>query len=226
MEIQHLQGVVERLTYVSEDGYTVLRLKAPGHVDLVTVVGHLLDVNPGASLKMEGQWVSHSRYGRQFRVERCEQELPATQEGIKRYLGSGLIKGVGPVTADRIVRRFGLDTLRVLEEDPGRLREALGVGPKRAALIADAAGLDEYRLESQESVVYGQTTDIVAGDPGIEVGSAAMGPHQLDRAWRISVPWVGIGFGLERLLMVKSGGKSLGRMARSLTYLDGVRLNI
>jgi pyrrolysyl-tRNA synthetase-like protein len=95
-----------------------------------------------------------------------------------------------------------------------------------AALIADAAGLDEYRLESQESVVYGQTIDIVAGDPGIEVGSAAMGPHELDRAWRISVPWVGIGFGLERLLMVKSGGRSLGRMARSLTYLDGVRLNI
>jgi phenylalanyl-tRNA synthetase alpha chain len=95
-----------------------------------------------------------------------------------------------------------------------------------AALIVETAGIDEYRLESQKSVVYGETIDIVAGDPGIEVGSAAKGPHELDKAWRISVPWVGIGFGLERLLMIANGGRSLGRMARSLTYLDGVRLNI
>jgi phenylalanyl-tRNA synthetase alpha chain len=95
-----------------------------------------------------------------------------------------------------------------------------------AALITEAAGIKEYRLESQKSVVYGETIDIVAGDQGLEVGSAAMGPHPLDRAWRISVPWVGIGFGLERLLMIANGGRSLGRMARSLTYLDGVRLNI
>ena len=95
-----------------------------------------------------------------------------------------------------------------------------------AALITEAAGIKEYRLESQKSVVYGETIDIVAGDQGLEVGSAAMGPHPLDRAWRISVPWVGIGFGLERLLMIANGGRSLSRMARSLTYLDGVRLNI
>jgi phenylalanyl-tRNA synthetase alpha chain len=94
------------------------------------------------------------------------------------------------------------------------------------ALITETAGIKEYRLESQKSVVYGETIDIVVGDQGIEVGSAAMGPHALDKAWRISVPWVGIGFGLERLLMIARGGRSLGRMARSLTYLDGVRLNI
>ena len=75
-------------------------------------------------------------------------------------------------------------------------------------------------------MVYGETIDIVSGDQGIEVGSAAMGPHVLDRAWRISVPWVGIGFGLERLLMIAAGGRNLARMARSLSYLDGVRLNI
>ena len=96
MEGQRLQGVVERLTYVSDDGYTVLRLKAPGHVDLVTVVGYLPDVNPGESLKLEGQWVRHARYGRQFKTERCERVLPATVEGIGRYLGSGLIKAAGP----------------------------------------------------------------------------------------------------------------------------------
>jgi len=138
MERQRLEGVVERLTFVGDDGYTVLRLKAKGHLDLVTVVGHLPDVSPGESLRLEGLWTHHDRFGRQFKAERCEQVLPATVEGIKRYLGSGLIKGVGPVTAERIVKRFGLDTLRVLDETPERLREALGVGRKRAALIAHA----------------------------------------------------------------------------------------
>ena len=138
VDLQLLQGTVERLTFVSEDGYTVLRLKARGHLDLVTVIGHLPDVSPGESLKLEGQWTHHAQYGRQFKVERCEQVLPATLEGIRRYLGSGLIKGVGPVTATRIVKRFGRDTLRILDENPGRVREALGVGPKRADLIARA----------------------------------------------------------------------------------------
>jgi exodeoxyribonuclease V alpha subunit len=138
MKQQRLQGIVERLTYASQDGYTVLRLKVPGRADLATVVGHLPDVHPGESLKLTGVWVHHDRYGRQFKAEHCEQVLPATHEGLKRYLGSGLIKGIGPVMAARIVQRFKLDTLRVLDEEPGRLREVLGVGPKRAATIAAA----------------------------------------------------------------------------------------
>jgi exodeoxyribonuclease V alpha subunit len=85
MEQQHLEGIIERLTYVSEDGYTVLRLKGRGHSDLVTVVGHLPDVSPGESLKLTGYWVSHPQYGRQFKAEHCEQVLPATIEGLKRY---------------------------------------------------------------------------------------------------------------------------------------------
>ena len=138
MEYEHLEGTVERLTYVGEDGYTVLRLKVPGRFDLATVVGHLPDVNAGERLKLAGRWISHAQYGRQFKVERCERFLPATVEGLKRYLGSGLIKGIGPVTAERIVRRFKLDTLHILDEDPQRLRQVLGVGPKRADLIARA----------------------------------------------------------------------------------------
>jgi exodeoxyribonuclease V alpha subunit len=160
MERQRLQGVVERLTYVSDDGYTVLRLKAPGHTDLVTVVGHLPDVNPGESLKLEGGWVNHARFGRQFKAERCEQVLPATLEGIRRYLGSGLIKGVGPVTAARIVKRFGLDTLQVLDEEPQRLREALGVGPKRAELIARAW---EEQLAIKEVMLFLQSHGVTTG---------------------------------------------------------------
>lgn len=95
-----------------------------------------------------------------------------------------------------------------------------------ADLVARTAGIDDYRLESEHSAVYGETVDIVAGPENVEIGSAAMGPHELDRPWRIADAWVGIGFGLERLLMVATGGRSLGRMGRSLAYLDGIRLNI
>jgi exodeoxyribonuclease V alpha subunit len=136
---EQLSGMVERVTYYSEEtGYSVVRLDVPGQHDLVTVVGNLPEVQPGESLRLEGSWATHQLYGRQFKVERCEQVLPATVEGIKRYLGSGLVKGVGAVTAARIVQRFGADTLRVLDEQPRRLREALGVGKKRAAAIAEA----------------------------------------------------------------------------------------
>ena len=95
-----------------------------------------------------------------------------------------------------------------------------------AALVAGAAGITDYRLESCGSEVYGETTDVVAGEEGVELGSGAMGPHPLDRAWRIAEPWVGIGFGVERLLMVATGSQNLKRVGRSLSYLDGIRLNI
>ena len=134
---QQLQGSVERVTFYSkETGYSVIRLSVKGWTGLATVVGNLPEVTPGESLRLEGIWTTNPQYGRQFKVERCEQILPATVEGIKKYLGSGLVKGVGPVTAARIVQRFGADTLRVLDEEPRRLREALGVGPKRAVAIA------------------------------------------------------------------------------------------
>ena len=94
-----------------------------------------------------------------------------------------------------------------------------------AELVTGAAGIAEYRLEEEESTVYGQTVDVLSTE-GLELGSGAMGPHPLDHAWRITDPWVGIGFGLERLLMAERGGDSIGKMGRSLTYLDGITLNI
>ncbi|MFO7741345.1 MAG: ATP-dependent RecD-like DNA helicase [Anaerolineae bacterium] len=134
-----LEGSVERVTYYNEEsGYSVIRLNVKGRSDLVTVVGNLPEVQPGESLRLEGHWTTHPQYGRQFSAEWCKQILPATVEGIKAYLGSGMIKGVGPVTAKRIVQRFGVDTLRVLDEDPQQLRQAVGVGPKRAAAVAEA----------------------------------------------------------------------------------------
>lgn len=134
-----LQGSVERITYYNEEnGYSVIRLNVHARSDLVTVVGNLPEIQPGESLQLEGRWTVHPEYGRQFNAEWCKQVLPASVEGIKAYLGSGMIKGVGPVTARRIVQRFGVDTLRVLDEDPQRLREALGVGPKRATAVSEA----------------------------------------------------------------------------------------
>ena len=94
------------------------------------------------------------------------------------------------------------------------------------ALVSEAAGVNEYHFEKITSEIYGDTIDIVAGKDQVEVGSAAMGPHPLDRPWKITDTWVGIGFGLERLLMVAQNSSNLAKMGRSLTYLDGIRLNI
>jgi exodeoxyribonuclease V alpha subunit len=95
-----LAGVVERITYTNpENGYTVARIKADRQFGLITVVGPLADVHPGARLKMEGRWKTHPKYGEQFELVSYTEESPATVEGIKRYLGSGLIKGIGPVMA-------------------------------------------------------------------------------------------------------------------------------
>lgn len=95
-----------------------------------------------------------------------------------------------------------------------------------SVLIMQASEIESYSFEEEESEVYGQTMDIVSGQEGIELGSSAMGPHSLDQAWRIQVPWIGIGFGLERLAMVADQGSNLNRYGKSLTYLNGIRLNI
>ncbi|MFE5509407.1 ATP-dependent RecD-like DNA helicase [Streptomyces sp. NPDC056529] len=133
-------GVLERITYANEEtGYTVARVDTGrGAGDLLTVVGALLGAQPGESLRMEGRWGSHPQYGKQFTVENYTTVLPATIQGIRRYLGSGLVKGIGPVFADRITQHFGLDTLDVLEEAPGRLIEVPGLGPKRTRNITAA----------------------------------------------------------------------------------------
>ncbi|MGW3658604.1 SF1B family DNA helicase RecD2 [Streptomyces sp. NPDC005151] len=135
-----LEGVLERITYANEEnGYTVARVDTGrGANDLLTVVGALLGAQVGESLRMEGRWGSHSQYGKQFTVENYTTVLPATIQGIRRYLGSGLIKGIGPVMADRITTHFGVDTLDIIEQQPKRLVEVPGLGPKRTKLIAAA----------------------------------------------------------------------------------------
>lgn len=134
-----LEAVLERITYANEDnGYTVARVDTGRGAELLTVVGALLGAQAGESLRMEGRWGSHPQYGRQFHVDNYETVLPATIQGIRRYLGSGLVKGIGPRIADRIVLHFGTDTLDVIEADARRLAEVPGLGPKRTKLIAAA----------------------------------------------------------------------------------------
>lgn len=134
-----LRCVVERITYQNpENGYTVLKCAVKNNSDLVTVVGSLLDVNVGSVLLIDGNWKVDSRYGRQFAAETWEETLPATVYGIEKYLGSGLIRGVGPRFAQRIVKKFGTDTLDVIELEIDRLSEVQGIGAKRIQQIRES----------------------------------------------------------------------------------------
>ena len=136
-----LEAVLERVTYANEEtGYTVARVATRGNSgsDLLTVVGNLLGIQPGESVRFEGRWKSHPKFGRQFEVQHFTTVLPATLQGIRRYLGSGLIKGIGPKMAERIVTHFDLDTLRIIEEEPEHLIDVPGLGPKRTTRITQA----------------------------------------------------------------------------------------
>ncbi|MEN9225224.1 MAG: ATP-dependent RecD-like DNA helicase [Thermostichus sp. HHBFW_bins_43] len=134
-----LEGILERITYHNpENGYTVARLQVRGQVDLVTVVGYFPQIQPGQTLKLWGSWKEHPQYGSQFSADRFQETQPATLTGIEKYLGSGLIKGVGPATAKRIVNHFGLETLQVIEQQIDRLREVPGVGSYRVQRIEQA----------------------------------------------------------------------------------------
>ena len=134
--MEQLRCVVERITYQNEqNGYTVLRCRAKGFQDLVTVVGNMPDTHVGSVLQLGGSWRVDAKYGRQFSVEHFEETLPATVFGIEKYLGSGMIKGVGPKFAQRIVRQFGKDTLDVIESEPDKLLEVPGIGKMRVERI-------------------------------------------------------------------------------------------
>ncbi|MGA8180282.1 MAG: ATP-dependent RecD-like DNA helicase [Desulfobacterales bacterium] len=138
MEIE-LSGQIEKITFTNEDnGYTIARVQIDGRPDLVTVVGYLMSPTPGEMLNMRGEWVTHPKFGEQFKVMEYKTAIPVTIFGIQRYLGSGLIKGLGPVIADRIVKQFGEKTLDVIENDIEKLSLVEGIGKKRIAMIQNA----------------------------------------------------------------------------------------
>ena len=182
--METLAGSIERITYYNPDnGYTVLRMrtaaqKIPGRnfEGLVTVIGNLPELAPGEHLKLSGKWVNHPKHGLQFQADVCEQIMPASVAGIRRYLGSGLIKGIGPRLADRIVAHFGKQTLDIIENKPELLLEVPDIGSKRAGLITSAW---EEQKEVKEIMLflhtYGVSTNLAIkiykqyGDEAIQI---------------------------------------------------------
>jgi exodeoxyribonuclease V alpha subunit len=156
-----LQGQIERVTYTNdENGYTIAKLKVYGQRDLVTVVGNLMAPIPGEIIRMRGEWANHPKYGEQFKIVQYRSMVPASVYGIEKYLGSGLIKGIGPVMAKRIVKVFGKETLEIIERDTEKLVEVHGIGKKRIGMIRKAW---EEQKEIREVMLFLQTHGVSSG---------------------------------------------------------------
>jgi len=134
-----IQGEVITVVYHNpENGYVIARLDSPSEPGQVNVVGLLGDVAPGESLRLTGEWVEHPKFGRQFKAESCEHLLPASINGIRRFLGSGAVKGIGEKTADRLISRFGSQILDIMDSDPEQLLEVEGIGPAKLKTIVSS----------------------------------------------------------------------------------------
>lgn len=204
--MEYLTGIVERITYVNEEnGFTVIKIRSRGFSELVTVVGNLAAVHVGSVLRLKGEWKHDSKYGRQFSAADYRETLPATAAGIEKYLGSGLIKGIGPVYARRIVQYFKEDTLRVIEESADYLIKVDGIGPKRVEIIKKAwqeqkeiKNVMLFLQSSGVSTAYAVKIYKTYGDESISV--VKTNPYRLaDDVW-------GIGF------------KTADRIARQLGF--------
>lgn len=136
---ESLSGLIERVTFHNEDtGFAVLKVKAKGHRDLVSVVGSLATVSPGEWINAQGRWIQDRQFGPQFKAELLTSTAPTTKEGIERYLGSGMVKGIGPVYAKKLVERFGETIFEVIDKESARLEQVDGIGPKRRKRIKEA----------------------------------------------------------------------------------------
>jgi exodeoxyribonuclease V alpha subunit len=136
---ESLSGLIERVTFFNDDtGFAVIKAKVKGHRDLVTVVGSLPSVSPGEWLTAQGRWIQDKEFGLQFRAEMLTSTPPNTKEGIEKYLGSGMVKGIGPVYAKKLVEKFGEAIFDTIENSSALLEEVGGIGPKRRQRIKDA----------------------------------------------------------------------------------------
>jgi exodeoxyribonuclease V alpha subunit len=150
--MQIIFGLLEKISYHNEENdFVVAKLREKEKKELTTIVGNLSGVSPGESLKLTGKWVQNKRFGEQFQVESFEVTVPATLHGIQKYLASGLIQGIGPIMSERIVEKFGLHTLEVIEKKPERLSEVEGIGPKRISMIRKAW---EEQKEIKEIMIF------------------------------------------------------------------------
>lgn len=216
-----IYGYLERITFYNEENhFIVAKLKEKGKRDLTTIVGNLAGLNPGVSLKLEGKWVHNKKYGEQFQVERFETTVPATVNGIEKYLGSGLIKGVGPVMAKRMVKLFGMDTLDVIEKTPEKLSRVEGIGSKRIDMIA---GAWEEQKDIKDIMIFLQEHGVSAaysakiykqyGKKSIEVVS--------ENPYRLASDVRGIGFIIADQIARKTGidPESISRAEEGTLYV-------
>jgi exodeoxyribonuclease V alpha subunit len=138
---ENLSGLIERVTFFNEEnGFAVLRIKAKGHRDLVTVVGSLPSANPGEWITAQGQWIQDREFGLQFRADILTSVAPTSREGIEKYLGSGMVKGIGPIYAKKLVEKYAEGIFDIIENYSARLEEVDGIGPKRRKRIKEAWG--------------------------------------------------------------------------------------
>ena len=215
--MEKLRCVVERITYHNElNGWSVIRCRAKGFSELVTVVGMMPEVHVGSVLQLTGSWRIDAKYGRQFSIESFEETLPATVYGIEKYLGSGLIRGIGPKYARRIVQTFGKDTLEVIENDPDRLFSVPGIGKSRVEQIkkswVEQKEIKNIMLFLQgHDVSTSHATKIFKTYGGESISVVQENPYRLaDDIWGIGFRTADIiaekmGFGHDRYARLRSG---------------------
>ena len=215
--MQKIRCVVERITYQNpENGYSVLKCRVKDYSELVPVIGNMIDANVGSVLVCEGNWKVDAKYGRQFVAENWEETLPATVYGMEKYLGSGLIKGVGPKFAKKIVRKYGVDTFVVIEDNVGILIEIEGIGSKRVQMIAESwqrqkevKNIMLFLQDHQVSTSYAAKIYKQYGNDSISVMKE--NPYRLaDDIWGIGFKTADqiamkLGFGKESYLRLRSG---------------------
>ena len=215
--MQKIRCVVERITYQNpENGYSVLKCRVKDYDDLVPVIGNLVDANVGSVLLVEGNWKVDSKYGKQFVAENWEETLPATVYGMEKYLGSGLIKGVGPKFAKRIVQKYGVDTFAIIEDNIELLIEVEGIGHKRVQMIAESwerqkeiKNIMLFLQDHQVSTSYAAKIFKQYGNDSIKVMQE--NPYKLaDDIWGIGFKTADqiamkLGFGKESYVRLRSG---------------------
>ena len=215
--MERLRCVVEHITYQNEqNGYSVIKCRAKGYNDLVTVVGAMPEVHVGSVLALTGTWRLDAKYGRQFAMETFEETLPATVYGIEKYLGSGLIKGIGPAYARRIVQAFGADTLNVIEDRPDDLIRVPGIGRTRVEKIkkswAEQKEIKNIMLFLQEhDVSTAHATKIYKHYGAESIDVVRENPYRLaDDIWGIGFKTADtiagkLGFEKEKYVRLRSG---------------------
>ncbi len=228
--MDHLTGTVERIVYQNDENhYTVARLKLAESAaatryraapDLTTVVGAMPGINVGETLLLNGEWQVNPQHGRQFKVQTFEPRLPSTVDGIRRYLGSGLIKGIGPKTAERIVDYFGADTLEVVEQEPARLAEVSGISAKK---VADIVRAWTEQKEVKNLMLFLQSHEVESGLAARiykQYGAGAINVIR-DDPYRLAKDIRGVGFKTADALARKLGlpEQSPQRHAAGLKYV-------